>query len=545
MKTARIALVTLAALVGAVAFGAAATAQAPPVAAAPYSAIGVAVAASAGPVGVDVFYRNLAPYGYWVQRPNYGWVWTPRQMRYGWRPYSAGRWVYSDYGWTWAAAASEPWGWATYHYGRWYDDPNYGWQWVPGTDWGPAWVSWQSGGGYLGWAPLPPAVGWSAGVGLDLGGFNLSAGLAPDSYCFVPTGSFLAVNVGAFIVPAGRNVAIFHQTTNITNYGLVGNHVFNRAFPVETIQRATGQRVPTFRVANGTGPRAGELRGNSLALYRPAVERRANTPDPAHVAPRSVIAESRLAGIRRSQGWAPHAVAGAVAAGAVAGAVAAHHQAVVAQHNAVAARQHQAAATANARTAAARNRAATANARASAARNRAATANARAAAAHQRANHGQAVTHGARQRTSQVQHHNPPPAQHRTVNRQPPQRQNQTRRQPPQRQNQTRRQPQQHQAAAASQERRQAAASQEHRQAMASQQHRNAMTSSARHQAPAQQQARREPASPPRQPQAEARRQAAPPQQHQQQAPARRPQPPQQQHQAAGNQEHREKPPEG
>jgi hypothetical protein len=492
MKTARIALVTLAALVGAVAFGAAATAQAPPVAAAPYSAIGVAVAASAGPVGVDVFYRNLAPYGYWVQRPNYGWVWTPRQMRYGWRPYSAGRWVYSDYGWTWAAAASEPWGWATYHYGRWYDDPNYGWQWVPGTDWGPAWVSWQSGGGYLGWAPLPPAVGWSAGVGLDLGGFNLSVGLAPDSYCFVPTGSFLAVNVGAFIVPAGRNVAIFHQTTNITNYGLVGNHVFNRAFPVETIQRATGQRVPTFRVANGTGPRAGELRGNSLALYRPAVERRANTPDPAHVAPRSVIAESRLAGIRRSQGWAPHAVAGAVAAGAVAGAVAAHHQAVVAQHNAVAARQHQAAATANARTAAARNRAATANARAS--------------AAHQRANHAQAVAHGARQRTSQVQHHNPPPAQHRTVNRQPQQRQ-QTRRQPPQRQNQTRRQPPQHQAAAASQ-------------------------------------ARREPASPPRQPQAEARRQSAPQQQHQQQAPARRPQPPPQQHQAAGNQEHREKPPE-
>jgi hypothetical protein len=462
MKTAKVAI---AALVGAVVLCAAAAAQRPPVAAAPYSAIGVAVAAAAGPVGVDVFYRNLSPYGYWVQRPSYGWVWTPRQMRLGWRPYSAGRWVYSDYGWTWVAAASEPWGWATYHYGRWYDDPDYGWQWVPGTDWGPAWVSWQSGGGYLGWAPLPPAVGWSAGVGLDLGGFNLSVGLAPASYCFVPTASFLAVNVGSFIVPAGRNVAIFHQTTNITNYGFAGNHVFNRAFPVETIERATGQRVPTFRVADGGSPRAAALRGDSLALYRPAVERRANTPDPAHVAPRSVIAESRLAGIRRSQGFAPHAAA--------ANAVAARHAAVAAPR--------QAAAAAGART----------------------------AAAHRRANHAQAVARNARQRSPQVQHHNPPAAaQRRTVNRQHPQ---------PQRQDQTRRQPpQQHRAAVASSERRQHQAPVQHgsRQPAAASQARHQPSPPPQRQPQAE--TRRQSAPPQQhQQQAPARRPQPPPQQHQ------------------------------
>jgi hypothetical protein len=43
-----------------------------------------------------------------------------------------------------------------------------GWGWVPGTMWGPAWVSWRSGGGYAGWAPLPPrgaAIPASYGAG--------------------------------------------------------------------------------------------------------------------------------------------------------------------------------------------------------------------------------------------------------------------------------------------------------------------------------------------------------------------------------------------
>jgi hypothetical protein len=32
----------------------------------------------------------------------------------------------------------------------------YGWCWRPGRVWGPGWVSWRAGGGYVGWAPLPP-----------------------------------------------------------------------------------------------------------------------------------------------------------------------------------------------------------------------------------------------------------------------------------------------------------------------------------------------------------------------------------------------------
>jgi hypothetical protein len=52
--------------------------------------------------------------------------------------------------------SDEPWAWACYHYGWWFYHPHYAWVWVPGIEWGPAWVSWRAGSGYIGWAPLPP-----------------------------------------------------------------------------------------------------------------------------------------------------------------------------------------------------------------------------------------------------------------------------------------------------------------------------------------------------------------------------------------------------
>jgi hypothetical protein len=79
-------------------------------------------------------------------------VWRP-EVAYGWRPYVDGYWAWTPYGWTWVS--SEPWAW-TLHYGRWGFVPALGWVWVPGSVWGPAWVDWFWGDGFVGWAPLPP-----------------------------------------------------------------------------------------------------------------------------------------------------------------------------------------------------------------------------------------------------------------------------------------------------------------------------------------------------------------------------------------------------
>jgi hypothetical protein len=116
-----------------------------------------------GDVDTAVFNARLSPYGRWVETPEYGRVWVPGNVNASWRPYTYGHWVYTDWGWTWVS--DEPWGWATYHYGRWWWGAGVGWYWVPGRRWGPAWVSWRWSAGYVAWVPLVPrrAVLWGVG----------------------------------------------------------------------------------------------------------------------------------------------------------------------------------------------------------------------------------------------------------------------------------------------------------------------------------------------------------------------------------------------
>jgi Family of unknown function (DUF6600) len=221
---------------------------------------------------VGFFYDELSPYGDWVLTPDYGWAWFPRDMHPYWRPYSDGRWVTTEYGWTWVS--NEPFGWATYHYGRWAWDPRFGWLWVPGTIWGPAWVSWQDGGGYVGWAPLPPAVGFEIGIGIRLGGFDLNIGIRPDAYSFVPERSFLEARLARYVVPTARNVTIIHNTTNITNYTYIDNRVVNRGIDVRHIEQVTGQRVQARRVAaESRATTRSEVSANEVRIYRPDKQR--------------------------------------------------------------------------------------------------------------------------------------------------------------------------------------------------------------------------------------------------------------------------------
>lgn len=73
---------------------------------------------------------DLARHGTWQQHPQFGWVWTPLGMAPNWAPYRQGQWVWQQpWGWTWVDAA--PWGFAPYHYGRWFPWGNR-WFWAPG-----------------------------------------------------------------------------------------------------------------------------------------------------------------------------------------------------------------------------------------------------------------------------------------------------------------------------------------------------------------------------------------------------------------------------
>jgi len=222
------------------------------------------------PVDTSFFYNRLAPYGEWVQHPSYGWVWEPRGVPAGWRPYTRGHWAYTDDGWAWVS--SEPWGWAAYHYGRWAYDPNHGWLWVPGNEWAPAWVTWQEGNGYLGWAPLPPRARWRAGFGLDLGGLNLGVDLSPWAFSFVPEREIFSSRVENVIEPSARNVTLVRNTRNITDYGVENGRVVHRGVPVNRVAQVVGRPIRPIHVESvtrGVPSRATGEQGDRVTFFRP------------------------------------------------------------------------------------------------------------------------------------------------------------------------------------------------------------------------------------------------------------------------------------
>jgi hypothetical protein len=246
-------------------------------------------------VDLGFFYDDLASYGNWIERPSHGWVWTPREVSTSWRPYRDGHWVWTDEGWTWIS--DEPYGWATYHYGRWYDDPEIGWSWVPGDQWAPSWVSWQEGADYVGWAPLPPGVNVSVSVGGGYGGY--AYGIAPEDYLFVPEREFLAPRLATYFLPGERVLPLFRQTRNYTNYRFNGGRVYNQGLSFERVQRYAGRRVPRYQVADlgaNYRTRGARIQGNRVGFFRPQVQRAARIAPPIQraAARRAVVSAAQF-----------------------------------------------------------------------------------------------------------------------------------------------------------------------------------------------------------------------------------------------------------
>lgn len=150
--------------------------------------------------GIEVFRESLSQYGRWLQSPQWGVVFVPNAQQ-GWRPYQNGQWLENRF---WLSA--DPWGWATDHYGRWGFDEAIGWVWVPDVTWGPSWVAWREADDVVGWAPIPPRVNWSVGVGF---GGSFGSGFGFDnwnswygpSWVWVPRNNLYVRGFGGRIYP--------------------------------------------------------------------------------------------------------------------------------------------------------------------------------------------------------------------------------------------------------------------------------------------------------------------------------------------------------
>ena len=164
----------------------------------------------------EAFYDALSQYGSWVEMPGYGYVWQPLAtvQDFPWRPYTMGHWVYTDDGWTWVS--SEPFGWITYHYGRWMRTHTLGWVWVPGEQWAPAWVSWRYGNNFVGWAPLPPEAVFNPATVIQQW-VDDQYDLTASDYTFIPAADFGDENMADVDVPTDDNSSIFDDSNNETN----------------------------------------------------------------------------------------------------------------------------------------------------------------------------------------------------------------------------------------------------------------------------------------------------------------------------------------
>lgn len=240
-----------------------------PVAVAPWGAEG------------EPFYHDLAPYGEWIHVAGPGWAWSPYDVPAGWQPYRLGHWVLTDYGWTWAS--DEEFGWVAYHYGRWHVDARYGWVWVPGTEWGPAWVAWNEGGGWVGWAPLPWQVRWSAGGGLDWGGLDIRVALGPSSWCFVSARHLVEPRIDGHIAPRERNITLIQNTAHVTSYTFIDNRIVNQSVKPEKIGRAVGHGIRRYQLEQADAPdapRGGKVRDGKFVVYQPDAARGADVASP-------------------------------------------------------------------------------------------------------------------------------------------------------------------------------------------------------------------------------------------------------------------------
>lgn len=233
-------------------------------------------------VSFQLFYDELAPYGEWVNDPEYGYMWIPDEGS-NFRPYgSNGNWVMTSYGNTWVSNYS--WGWAPFHYGRWNYSDYYGWAWIPGYEWGPAWVSWRNGGGYYGWAPLLPGLNISVNVNIP-----------SFAWLFVPQRYICSSSIYRYYAPHRDAIRIYNSTRYINNTYIYNNHTYVSGPSRRDLEHVTRSRVSVRDIRDASRPGRNSVNSNSVSMYRPEVGRggSANDARPSRVSDVNTVVNNR------------------------------------------------------------------------------------------------------------------------------------------------------------------------------------------------------------------------------------------------------------
>jgi len=221
-------------------------------------------------MNIDYFFDALAPYGEWIEIGYNEYVWKPDFVGYNWKPYSEGRWEWTRNGWHWVSY--EPFGWATYHYGRWFYDDFYGWVWMPDNVWAPAWVEWRNNNNYIGWAPLPPYASFNRNRGIY---FSVRWNSGYNYWNFVTYNNFCSVNVNNYYVDNYTSRHIYKRTKHRTNYYDRNNGIVNGGIDRNYVEQKAGRRIRTRDIVS-TKSNRNLAKRNSTSRRREVVSYRPN-----------------------------------------------------------------------------------------------------------------------------------------------------------------------------------------------------------------------------------------------------------------------------
>lgn len=216
----------------------------------------------AAPVTYQTFYDELSPYGRWIDYPGYGYVWSPTAPDF--RPYyNNGYWVNTNLGWSWNSDYN--WGWAPFHYGRWFYETGYGWMWVPGYEWAPAWVSWRNSADYYGWAPLAPGMRPGISTGIDI---------PFEHWAFVDHRYLNDRNFRSHCIDEHQNETVYRNTTIINNINYTkSNTAYARGPQTKEAEKFSGQKISPFAIREHQ-QRAMQVIDNDkkeMKVYKPVV----------------------------------------------------------------------------------------------------------------------------------------------------------------------------------------------------------------------------------------------------------------------------------
>jgi hypothetical protein len=220
-------------------------------------------------ISFNYFYSALQPHGEWIEIDYDVFVWRPYRVGHNWQPYSEGRWAWTNNGWYWDSY--EPFGWATYHYGRWYFDDYFGWVWMPGYDWAPAWVEWRYSDDYIGWAPLSPYAAFDIHRGIH---FSISWRTGYNHWHFVSFKHFGSHNIHNHFVHKNYKHNIFNRTKYRTNYYADNGRIVNGGIDRNFVERKSGTRfqkrdiTETSRIDDYSKTRKSS--SDRIVAYRPS-----------------------------------------------------------------------------------------------------------------------------------------------------------------------------------------------------------------------------------------------------------------------------------